>query len=135
VRLLTLDASVVLKWYSAADESHLDRALALQDDYQAGTYRVVAPFLLALEMMNVASRRWRWTADQIDDMAMSIRDLRFELHVPDLTLVARWVGRGLTAYDAAYVAVAVEHGTTLVTDDRRMVSIADGIAVALADVA
>ena len=47
---------------------------------------------------------------------------------PELQPIASWVARGLTAYDAAYVALAEERGEPLVTDDQAIVAIAGDIA-------
>jgi predicted nucleic acid-binding protein len=51
---------------------------------------------------------------------------------PELSRVAYWTARGLTAYDAAYVAVAEANKAPLVTDDDRIVAVADEVATALA---
>ena len=51
---------------------------------------------------------------------------------PDLARVAHWTARGLTAYDAAYVAVAEANNVALVTDDDLIVATAGEIATALA---
>jgi predicted nucleic acid-binding protein len=52
---------------------------------------------------------------------------------PELTRVARWTARGLTAYDAAYVALADREAIRLVTDDDLIVSTVPTIATALPD--
>jgi predicted nucleic acid-binding protein len=49
--------------------------------------------------------------------------------------VARWTGRGLTAYDAAYVAVAEAEAVRLVTDDDLIVNVAPEISIALTSAA
>jgi len=51
---------------------------------------------------------------------------------PDLAGVAHWTAHGLTACDAAYVAVAEAVGAPLVTDDDLIVDIAGEIAQPLA---
>jgi len=51
----------------------------------------------------------------------------FEVGEPELQLVASWVARGLTAYDAAYVALAEERDLVLVTDDEAIMEIANEI--------
>jgi len=47
--------------------------------------------------------------------------------------VARWTARGLTAHDSAYLAVAEEVGTRLITDDDLIVETAEEIAQPLAE--
>ena len=47
---------------------------------------------------------------------------------PELQLVASWVARGLTAYDAAYVALAEERDLALVTDDETIIELAPEIS-------
>jgi hypothetical protein len=50
---------------------------------------------------------------------------------PDLGRVARWTARGLTAYDAAYVALTDAEALPLVTDDDEIVRVAPEVAFAL----
>src|SRR5438132_1095508 len=54
--------------------------------------------------------------------------LLFEVAEPGLQAVASWVARGLTAYDAVYVALAEERGEPLVTDDSSVLAIAGDVA-------
>jgi predicted nucleic acid-binding protein len=42
---------------------------------------------------------------------------------PSLPGIARWTARGLTAYDACYVALAEERGVQLVTADELIISV------------
>ena len=126
-----LDASVVLKWFHVEGERHAEAAKGLRDRFEAGELRVAAPPLLLLEIINVAARRWHWEASRLEALATSLPDLGFELVEPDPRLIAHWAARGLTAYDAAYVAVAEEAEFPLVTDDRGIIEIASGIAESL----
>ena len=43
-----------------------------------------------------------------------------------------WTGRGLTAFDAAYVALAEQEAIRLVTDDEDMLAVAAAVAIPLA---
>lgn len=61
--------------------------------------------------------------------------LGFDVVEPDLADVAGWTARGLTAYDAAYVAVAHAAGLPLVTDDRDILRVAEMLAVPVTDAA
>jgi predicted nucleic acid-binding protein len=127
-----LDASVVIKWFRSQGERHLDPARALRRSFEAGELVVFTPSLLGLEIVNVAGRRWRWNEAALVDLAAALDDLGFQLIEPDLIRVAQWAAHGLTAYDAAYVAVAEAVGTRLVTDDDLIVEIAQEIAQPLA---
>ena len=127
-----LDASVVIKWFRSQGERHADRAQALRRLFEAGELIVFTPPLLRLEIVNVAGRRWRWDEAALVELAAALDELGFVQTEPDLVRVARWTARGLTAYDGAYVAVAEEIGTQLITDDALIVEVAREIAHPLA---
>ena len=117
---------MVLKWF-AGEQRGSSEAGKLRADYEAGRVSVVVPALLFLELLNVAGRRWRWDEEALLELAEALGDLSFEVGEPDLQLVASWVARGLTAYDAAYVALADERDLALVTDDETIIEIAPEI--------
>ena len=122
-----LDASVVLKWFGA-EQRGSSEARKLRNDYEAGRLSVVVPALLFLEIVNVAGRRWRWDEEALLELAEALGDLSFGVGEPELQLVASWVARGLTAYDAAYVALAEQRGLALVTDDETIIELAPEIS-------
>jgi predicted nucleic acid-binding protein len=127
-----LDASVVLKWFHSEGEENVEAARRLREHFEAGELRALAPPLLWLEVLNIAARRWRWTEKQLEQLAASLPELGFELLEPELPDIARWTARGLTAYDAAYVALAEQTGVELITDDAEIVRLASEQATALA---
>ena len=129
---VVLDASVVLKWFRGAGERHVDEARALRASYEAGELVVWAPPLLHLEILNVAGRRWGLERDALVSLAGALEDVGFELIEPPLEGVARWIAQGLTAYDAAYVAVAEAVSVPLVTDDEVVLDVAHELAEPLA---
>jgi predicted nucleic acid-binding protein len=130
-----LDASVLVKWFHSEGEEHVEQARALRAQFEAGDLRIVAPTLLWLEIVNVAARRWGWSEAKLERLARSLSTLGFDLIEPDLAAVARWAARGLTAYDAAYVAVAEQAGAMLITDDDQMLRIAPQLTTALGEAA
>jgi predicted nucleic acid-binding protein len=130
---VVLDASVVLKWFRADGERHLEPARSIRTAFESGELIVFAPPLLRLEIVNVAGRRWRWIERALIDLAAALDELGFELIEPELARVAHWTARGLTAYDAAYVAVAEANNAPLLTDDDLIVAVAGDIATALAN--
>jgi len=132
MRELVLDASVLVNWYHAEGESDVEAARKLKAEYEAGDLLVFVPPLLHIELINLAGRRWRFAEADLLELARALRNLRFTVQQPDLANVARWTARGLTAYDACYVALAEERRTTVVTADRQMLSVGGALAIALA---
>jgi predicted nucleic acid-binding protein len=132
VREVVLDASVVVKWFRRDGARHVEHARALRASYVQGELFVWAPPLLRLELLNVAGRQWLLGEEALTTLAGAFEDIGFELLEPPLEGVARWVARGLSAYDAAYVAVAESASATLVTDDDAIVAAAPELARPLA---
>jgi predicted nucleic acid-binding protein len=92
---------------------------------------VLAPPLLFLELVDVAARRWGWEQSELVELVELVATLRFEVVEPDLPQVARWAGRGLTAYDASYIALAEAEAATLVTEDEVIVATAPRVTRSL----
>ncbi len=130
-----LDASVVLKWFHAQGEANLEAARRVRADFENGGLRVIAPPLLWLEVLNVAANRWGWSAERLEQLAATLQEIGFEQVEPEMSSVARWAALGLTAYDAAYVAVAEQCGAALVTDDEQLLGTAPRITIRLVDAA
>jgi predicted nucleic acid-binding protein len=132
MRSVVLDASVVLKWFARGRERERRHARKLRRDHERGAISVLVPPLLFLESVNVAARGWRWGEDALLDLVDALRGLLLDVREPELEMVAVWAARGLSAYDAAYVALAETLSTELVTDDETIVEIAPEVAVPLA---
>jgi predicted nucleic acid-binding protein len=128
---LVLDASVVLKWFREAGERRVEAAHAIRTAFERGALEVIVPSLIRLEIINVAARSWMWDSTALAGLAVALDELGFELREPDLGAVARWASQGLTAYDAAYVALAETTQRKLVTDDDLILSTAPGLTLNL----
>ncbi|MGH2873784.1 MAG: PIN domain-containing protein, partial [Solirubrobacteraceae bacterium] len=100
--------------------------------YRGGELRVLAPPSLALDILGLAARRWRWDDARLQRLAGALSMLAFEPVEPELAAVARWAARGLTAHDAAYVAAAEQAGARLISDDDQLLRNAPEVAVSLA---
>ncbi|HEY6780023.1 MAG TPA: PIN domain-containing protein [Thermoleophilaceae bacterium] len=131
---VVLDASVVIKWFRSDGERHVEQARALRRAYEQGELLVFEPRLLGLEIINIAGRRWHLTEQALTELAGALSDLGFEHVDPDLSAIARWTAKGLSAYDAAYVAVAESASARLVTDDEHLASVADTVAEPLREI-
>ena len=129
-----VDASVVVKLFASTPERHAEQARELLARWEDGRVSFVAPTLLTLEVLNAAARKWRFTEPALLVLVRVLRDLDIILLEPDLDRVAHWAARGLSAHDAAYVAVAEAERIRLVTDDEQIASIAGSHVIALADI-
>ncbi len=91
-----------------------------------------APHLIDIEVLHVL-RRYNWMGEMSDLRAEeAISDylgLAIERHSHEVVLHRVWELRSnLTAYDAAYVALAELLGARLVTTDKRLARAAPGVA-------
>jgi predicted nucleic acid-binding protein len=119
---MIIDASVILSAFFP-DEAQ-PRAQALIGEHVAGRLALKAPTLLIYELSNAAwqaERRGRITRSQADEILQAIAGLEIEI-IPQswgemLPLARRF---NLSAYDAAYLALAEQTGETLVTGDERL---------------
>ena len=120
-----LDASVVGRWFWRTEDAG---SSALRGEFEAGRLSVTVPPLLFLELLNVAGRQLRWDTATLEEFANGLDRTRFDVIDPELNAVARWVGRGLTAYDASYIALAEQLGISLITLDRAILDAAPQLA-------
>jgi predicted nucleic acid-binding protein len=131
VRRAVLDASVILKWFVASEEPGAEAALRLREEFEAGELVAMGPRLIDVEILNVAGRRWGWPIEALMDLAGALESMPLERGDAPLPALAAWVGAGLTAYGAAYVALAEAAGLELITADESIVRAAGGIATPL----
>lgn len=128
MREAVLDASVIGGWFGPT----ADPASSIwRSEFEGGQLDITVPALIFLELINVAGRQWRWTGDRLLELVRRLEESRFGILDPGLDRIASWTSRGLTAYDATYVALAEERGVRLVTNDRQILTIATGIAQAV----
>lgn len=128
-----LDASILVKWFKREDEEHVEAARALVERYEQGKLAICAPPLLFVEMLNIAARRWSWEARRLTTLAEQMDAYAFRIQQPSLVAIARWTARGLTAYDASYVALAEERRSVVLTADSQILALAGALAEPLAD--
>ncbi|MBI2323888.1 MAG: type II toxin-antitoxin system VapC family toxin [Chloroflexi bacterium] len=127
---VVLDASVVFKWFRP-QQRHGAEAKVVREDYAAGRLSISVPSLLSLELLNAAARRWSWDASAVQQLAVDLTRFAFSVSEPSIDRVATWTAHGLTAYDAAYVALADGLGARLISDDERVLEVAAAIALPL----
>lgn len=119
--MIVLDASAALEMLlrTPVGERLIDRLLASPDT------SLHAPHLLDLEVAQVLRRfvaQGSLAAKRAREALQDLADLPLERYSHELLLPRIWsLRRNLTAYDAAYVALAELLGATLVTLDVRLV--------------
>lgn len=120
-----VDASVVAAWFLPNEDSAVaDEALA-----RLKTQDALAPDLLSHELRNIlssAERRKRISADDIFAILMRFSSLPLTLspsidHVSIIRLAQK---HALSAYDAAYLSLAIAHNAPLATHDRKLAAAA-----------
>ena len=126
MRQLVLDASVLGRWIFQPKEAV---GGALRAEFEAGELTIAVPALVFLELLNVAGRQLRWAVDELTELTDRIQRSGFDVLEPDLARVATWVARGLTAYDASYVALAEQLEVPLTTGNRLILELAPKLAV------
>ncbi len=127
MKTAVLDASVVGAWFFREGRS------STRAEFERGELFAAVPPLLFVELLNVAGRQLRWKERSLHDLADRLGRLHLEVVEPDLARAAPWVARGLTAYDACYVALAEQLGVPLLTFDGQILSTAAQVAVAPSD--
>ena len=130
-----LDASVTLAW-CFKDESDVRAAKAL--GHLSSTTGVV-PSIWGLEVGNallVAERRGRVSAAEVADVVDLLRELRIEIDPTPREIVFGPVlslarAQRLSAYDSAYLELALRLGLPLATLDVRLAAAAERLGVDL----
>lgn len=120
--MLVVDASFLMAAF--VEEAHTDFARSVLDE-QAEIPRI-APGLVTWEFANILWKKQR-KGEILDRHLDEARDFlsaldvetTTSLHVEDVVSLARLAGaKGLTAYDAAYLDLAIVRSAALATTDR-----------------
>lgn len=124
--LWVLDTSVLVPWFFV-DEEQRDEALHVRDDLGDRPDRYVIPALFHSELVHVLARKSR------NDPAFVRRSLELVLRLGIRTVplseralvrTAHWACRGLSGYDATFVALAEDLGGRWLTADERAAKVA-----------
>lgn len=121
--MIVVDASIVLKWLMPA-EPLAAGALAIRQGHVEGRQPCACPELLLYEVANVLITKSRLPHDEaMAGVALVLRDelMRYPFEESDPVLAMRLAReRGLSLYDAAYVALAKRLGCEFITADRQL---------------
>ena len=127
---VVVDASVVVKWF--VEEEHSREARLLRDAYSSGVVDLSCPSLLPYEVLNAlkysgafGEEELKEVASTLDDFQLNLYELQGELAELSVELAMR---KGLTVYDASYLALARKLGSVLYTADEELIGKSGGLA-------
>lgn len=124
-----IDASVTMPWFFPDEATPFTEGLL----DALGAQTLWAPALWVLECSNVlqsAQRRRRIDADRRAQIAGELGELpvRVDQEALDFVTIDRLAAsHGLSAYDAAYLELALRRSLTLVSLDTRLIAAAKGV--------
>jgi len=123
---IVVDTSTVVKWY--IPEQYHEQARSLRDDFLNGKHDLCAPALMPFEAVNALNYSGHYDGKRLHEAANSLANYGIELvpfgSVGPIAEVTDTVD--VTAYDAAYVALAVERDATAYTADGNLLQELDG---------
>ena len=126
--MIVLDASAVIEWLLQTPTG-----TRVEQRIFAAVPNLHAPHLLDIEVAQVLRRyvaARHMTATRAEEAMQDLLDLPLTRYPHDLLLWRIWdLRHALTAYDAAYVALAEVLGAPLITCDRKMASASGHSAV------
>ena len=116
---LVVDASVRVKWAlpDPEQEPHVDRALALLDEIQAGKVELLQPPHWLAEVAAVLTRLRPEIVEEVIDLmsGLNVQVVTGPVIYKRASRIARDLGKHV--FDSLYHAVALEHGVFLVSAD------------------
>ena len=117
-----IDASVVLKWFTKDQESDLDKALQIREDYRERKIDLVAPELLIYETTNVLRYKEALKEEIVLKAISSVYslDILFPVNLQIMKNALRLAKKyNITVYDSTYSSFAQYLGCYLITADNK----------------
>lgn len=118
--LAVIDASVVVKWYIPEQDHRAARAL--RDDYLNGALDLLAPACLPFEVINALRYSELFSEDDLTAAARTLP--KYGITIVPFREIKTVVECSQTLdspiYDASYLALAADYGTTMQTADERL---------------
>ena len=115
-----IDASIVVKWYSAFGEDDLTKADRLLQNYVDGSCGFIAPSLIVYELANALRFNPNFEAADVRRGIRDFFDLQIILEDPSQYMnsaIDIAFKHSLTVYDAVYASLSQVTGIPLITAD------------------
>jgi len=121
---IVVDASVVVKWF--VEEKYSKEALIIRDSFTEGLIDIIAPSLLYFEVLNALKYSGAFGEDELKKVARILEDYQFTIYELRGAYAEKAVEiamrKGITIYDASYVALALIEETELYTADEKLLT-------------
>ena len=121
---VVLDSSVVIKWFRRYEVLQ-EQALKLRRTYLDGRLFIHVPDLLIYEIANVLRYKPDMNQTRVQQALQSLLDMRMGIEHIGPEMMGRAVeiaySYGVTVYDAAFVALAEQLESDLITADRGLI--------------
>lgn len=119
---VVLDASVIVKWYVKEAEHQV--ANIIKEDFERGMIEVIIPGLMFYEVLNALRYKPSMGEADLEKVVNSLVDLQFaaiDLDAEYGHRIAKMaMRRGITVYDASYIALAQINSCYLFTADEKL---------------
>ena len=120
--MFIIDASVVIKWFIEEEDSI--KAILLKNEHIQGKTILIAPDLLIYEVANVLMISKIFTPSEIKKCLQDLYELEIDLITPSidiiLTATELAIDKGISIYDASYIALAKELDAKFITADEKL---------------
>lgn len=121
VKAYVLDTSVLVKWFSEASESDMEKALRLRVDHANNKCLIIVPDLLIYELANALRYHGVLSPFEVRESIESLIDLELEIRSLDINILNSALKLAftyeVTLYDAYFLALAKVTQSPLITAD------------------
>jgi len=117
------DASIIVKWF--LEEEFSESARLLRDSFLTGKLAISVPSLLFYEALNALRYSGVYKEDELTLVGRALTKYGFDVWEPRGKLIEKMAAlslkRDVSVYDAAYLALAQQLGSTFYTADHELV--------------
>lgn len=128
-KIIIIDASVGVKWFSSENEKKVELAAELQKKHFMGKIELNAPDLFIFEVLNAIIYKNKFNISEINNIYNSLKLLYLKIIIPDDNIITNAISLSvklnLSYYDAVYMAAAQKMEALLITEDKKILSHTD----------
>ena len=124
MKLIVVDASVVVKWF--VEEDFSKDADRIRNDYLNQLIDIAVPSLLRYEVLNALRYSYAFGEDELKEIGKVLDDYQF-LTIPLIKeyldeTIRRALKHGITIYDASYIAIGDVRNCEVYTADNKLLN-------------